>query len=686
MIVQLAVQIGHFHPLLVHLPIGILIFAFILEIFLRNKKTEASEDIIKFALGIAALSALMSLGTGWLLGDDGGYDETALFRHKWMAVAMTVCSILLYLLKRNSTNWSQKTYFPLFIITLALLGITGHLGGNMTHGEGYLFQEKTSEEIVITDVNSAKVYADIIQPIFDNKCVSCHNPKKAKGELLMTDKTNLLAGGENGSILDSVNGNPSSLLTRIHLDVADEEHMPPKGKVQLTEEEITLLDWWMANENCFDCTAGFLNKDKHIKTILKSLEKDTSTWGILAEQVGSVPDEWIDQMNSLGLGTERLDENSPLLLVNLSNKVDIDKDKLSELKKYAENVVELNLGYSGFNDTMANGISRFKNLTKLQLQRTKITDKTIERLKNLTYLESLNLYGTAITDKSLGYLKKMKSLRSLYLYETSITNNQLAIFKTEAPEVTYKHLDDAIFTDASLNKPYVVSGTDFFHDTQKIELEHAFKSANLYYTTDNSEPNTNSKKYVGPITIDESTTIKVLAQKDDWKNSEVLTAKFKKSGVAYDTVWLNKTPHKNYSGKGGKTLVDLTRGSSSFQDGKWLGFQGTHFKTTMTLKETKEISTVSVGALTSPSSWIFYPVGFNVWTSTNGKDYKLISTKQNPVQKESNNVETTFFDIEFKPTMARYVKLEIKSILKNPSWHPNPGGESWVFVDEIIIN
>lgn len=686
MMLQQAIQVGHFHPLLVHLPIGILIFAFVLEIFLRNKKTEAALDIMKLALGIAAISALLSLGTGWLLGEDGGYDETALFRHRWMAVAMTVCSILLYFLKKTNVVWGRKIYLPLFIITLVLLGITGHLGGDMTHGEGYLFQETTSQEITITDIDKAKVYADIIQPIFDNKCVSCHNPKKAKGELLMTDKNNLLSGGENGSIFDSIKGEQSSLLTRIHLDIANEDHMPPKGKVQLTTEEMALLDWWMQNENCFDCTAGFLNKNNTITTILKSLEKDTSTRGILAEQVGAVPEEWITEMNIQGVRTERIDENSSLLLVNLSNKEDISKDVLSKLKKYSENIVELNLGYSGFDDNMASAVSKFKNLTKLQLQKTKITDKTIEKLKDLSYLESLNVYGTGITDESLKHLKKLDNLSFLYLYKTSITDSQLTSFKTEAPKVNFKHLDDAIFTDASLNKPYVVTGTDFFHDTQEIELEHVFKGSNLFYTTDNTEPNINSKKYTGPITINESTTIKVFAQKKDWKNSEVLTAKFKKSGVAYDSVWLNRPPHKNYKGKGGKTLVDLTRGSASFQDGKWLGFQGEHFKATMILKETKEISTISVGALTSPSSWIFFPTGFNVWTSTNGKDYKLTSTKKLPVQKESNTVETTFFDIEFEPTTARYVKLEVKSILKNPSWHPNPGGESWVFVDEIIIN
>ena len=686
MLVPQAIQIGHLHPLFVHLPIGILIFAFILELIQRRKNVNTAGDSTKLALGIAAISALISLGTGWLLGEDGGYDETALFRHRWMAVALTACSILLFYFKKTNISWGRKIYMPLFVVTMILLGITGHFGGNMTHGEDYLFQEKSTNEIAFTDANKAKVYSDIIQPIFDNKCVSCHNPKKAKGELLLTSAEMLLKGGENGSILDSVNGEVSSLLGRIHLPVTEEEHMPPKGKVQLTTEEIALLDWWMENKNCFDCTAGFLDKDQQIASILKSLETDTSPRGLIAELVDVVPQDWITERNQNGISTQRISEDSELIMVNLSNKTNLTDDTFNDLKKYAENIVELNLGYSNFDDGMATVLSKFKNLTKLQLQRTSIGDKSVSKLKKMAFLESLNLYGTKISSNALDHIKGLSNLKKLYAYETAIPETDLVSFKKEAPQVSFKHFSDDIFTEALLNKPYVVEGTDFFHDTQKIVLEHVFKEADVLYTLDGSEPTQSSTKYSEPITINESTTLKVFAQKKDWESSDILTVKFKKSGVAYDSVWLNKSPHKNYKGKGSKTLVDLSRGSINFQDGKWLGFQGTHFKATMQLKEPTEISTISVGALINPSSWVFYPVGFNVWVSDDDKNYKLVRTLNLPKQEKSAEVKTTFFDIDFPKIKANYVKLEVKSILKNPSWHPNPGGKSWVFVDEIIIN
>ena len=81
---------------------------------------------------------------------------------------------------------------------MILLVVTGHLGGNLTHGATYLFQyapnpirtlaglqpkvKKTFKKI--TDIDSALVFEDVIHPILDARCASCHNEEKLKGELL----------------------------------------------------------------------------------------------------------------------------------------------------------------------------------------------------------------------------------------------------------------------------------------------------------------------------------------------------------------------------------------------------------------------------------------------------------------------------------------------------------------------
>ncbi len=70
---------GRLHPLLVHLPIGILLFAFALILFQRFQKVEV-EVAISFALLLGSISAVFASAAGWFLAQSGEYDaETLLF-------------------------------------------------------------------------------------------------------------------------------------------------------------------------------------------------------------------------------------------------------------------------------------------------------------------------------------------------------------------------------------------------------------------------------------------------------------------------------------------------------------------------------------------------------------------------------------------------------------------------------
>ena len=420
MILQI-ISLGRLHPLLVHLPIGILVLAFLMELYFRNKGSETETRIITFTLGIAAASTVLSVASGWLLGEDGGYDKTLLFRHRWLAVALAIGSTLLYFIKKYPKTWSINIYLPLFIGVMGLLGLTGHYGGSMTHGEDYLYKNGTTEKMVITDVDKALIFNDIIMPILDDKCTGCHNPKKVKGGLIMTNKEQLLKGGESGSLLIAEKGEAPRLIHHIKLPIEDEDHMPPKGKVQLTQQEIQLLEWWISQDNCFDCVAGTLDKTEKISDILYSLEKDTSTRALIAEKAAMVPENWLASININKPIITKLAEKNPLLIVNLSGNKSLGKNDLKALNKYAGNIVELNLGNSNFNDTISSYLTSFKNLTKLQLQNTKITDKSMEAIGELKYLESLNIYGTDITDQGLEKLIALNGLKTLYPWDSKIT-------------------------------------------------------------------------------------------------------------------------------------------------------------------------------------------------------------------------------------------------------------------------
>ena len=684
---NLFINIGNFHPVLVHMPIGILIFAFILEIYQRIKPKENLTTSIKLALGFGVLSALVSIGTGLLLEENGAYDPDLLWQHKWMAISLTVLSIVIFFAKDAKQVLLQKLYFPLFVAVNIMLVLAGHWGGSMTHGADFLTKDTTTVKKGIANIDEARVYHDIVQPIFDAKCVSCHNPKKAEGNLLLTSQMEILAGGDTGNPLDSVLDLGKPLIAhRIVLPIEDEEHMPPTGKVQLTSNEVALLKWWMENKNCFECKTVDLDRTKTIQDYLKDLEEDTSTRGLLTKALEPASEEWLSAVAASGISMSPLEEGSPLYTVYLGNKKDLTEGVFETLEDYAEHIVELNLANSNFSDTLVSVLAPFENLTKLQLQNTALTDKGLESVAELEKLESLNLYGTAITNAAIEDIKRLPKLTDLYLWRTEITEDAMSGYSAENTGTTVHSIDMDLFGATELLPPTIVADNYFIKDKVTVEISYPFDDTAIHYTLDGSEPDNSSPTYSSPITISKTTNLKAITFKEGWGISETAIANFKKSTVDFTGVALNSTPSEKFYSQGGNTLIDLKRGSANFVDGKWIGHEGDHFKATFELAETTDISSVSVGALSAPGSWIFFPVGFNVQISNDGRNFKTIHTKDLGQPDPSSIIALQFFDLDFPTATAKYVRVEVKSVLKNPSWHQNPGGNSWLFVDEIVIN
>lgn len=685
--IDLFINIGNFHPVLVHMPIGILMFAFLLEIYQRLKPLEKLGVSIKFALGIGVLSAFAAIGTGLFLEEHGAYDETLLFRHKWMAIALTVISIIIFFAKNTKHAVLAKLYFPLFIVVNIMLMLAGHWGGSMTHGADFLTKPLASNTVEITNVDEAMVYHEIIRPILDAKCVSCHNSKKAEGNLLLTTEAEILAGGDTGNPLDSVADFGKPLMAhRVTLPLEDEKHMPPKGKVQLTPNEIALLHWWLENKNCFECKTADLGRSKKIQGYLNALESDTTTRGLLAKSLEPAPAEWLASLKATGTPIYPLKEESPLYIVHLANRKDLNEASFELLADYPEHIVELSLANSNFSDTLVSVLPNFKNLTKLQLQHTAMTDRGFQELSKLEKLESLNVYGTQITDAALETLKALPGLTDLYVWKTEITQQAIAAYSVTNPKTTLHTMDMDMFAATELMPPTILADNYFVEDQIEVAISYPFDDTDIYYTLDGSPPDTTATLYMGPFIISGSVDLKAVSAKEGWGLSDEVIAHFKKRTINYTNVSLNKPPSEKYTGSGGKTLGDLQRGSANFVDGKWLGYEGTHFNATFELDKVQEISAVSVGAMSAPSNWIFFPTGFQISVSQDGKRFTALHTAHWGPQEPDSSIQLKFFDAEFKKTSAKYVRVEVRSMLKNPDWHQAPGGSSWLFVDEIVIN
>ena len=451
---DLVLFFGRFHPLILHLPIGFLVIAFALEILSRFGRFRSYRSAVRFVLFAGAAFSVVAAVLGLMLSQAGGYNPELLSIHQWTGIAVAIAACASFVLKRvsGSSRMMDRLYLFAFSMTIVFLMAAGHYGGSLTHGSDYLTQhmpnalrkisglptrEKKSAP-VITDINEAEIFSDIIYPILDARCVSCHNDDKRKGELMMHTIDDLMAGGENGPVLTPGNADKSGMMERIHLPESHDDHMPPKGKSQLSDDQIELLTWWINEGAPFDKKVAEVEPGENVRSILNTLvdpdANKTEVEKLLATQVDPADEKTLREIQDRGILVRPLAHDMNWLQANVKPQNTQPADSvIHAFSGVSEQLTWLNLGGTGTTDELLASIVGFKNLTRLHLENTRVTDKGLKHLKKLPYLEYLNLYGTRVTDAGIHELATLSNLRKLYVWQTNVTSEGVAKLKKALP-------------------------------------------------------------------------------------------------------------------------------------------------------------------------------------------------------------------------------------------------------------
>ena len=677
------INIARLHPLIVHLPIGILLFAFLLELVKRWKRRDELAFAVRLALIAGAASSVLAVVTGLLLADEGGYPEGAVNWHRWSGIALAVVSLLAVFLYNSPRQRFRKLVMPAQLLIVVLLMLTGHFGGNMTHGEDYLFTKVVEEESWEGDVAEAMLYQDIVAPILSAKCNSCHNPSKSKGDLIMTNTASLFAGGRSGVVIDLNKPAASELLRRLHLPLSDKKHMPPRGKQPLATEEIELLKWWIDQQACTDCKVVDVTAGEDILGILaEKFVKDPF------EDIVPPSAEVMADLESKGIKVRPVAEDHPMVIVNLSFRQDLDAKTLDLLDPVAGNVLELDLSGSNFTDLLADRLEGLENLRILKLQRTAVSDQVIKAIDKLEHLEVFNIYQTNVTDAVLPSLLKMKSLRKLYAWNSKVTAEAVAQLETERPDLSVQlEVNPAIFGKSKVSMPEIHASSPFFAEEANLELHTEMDGAQIFYTLDSTLPDSNSLLYSKPLLLKETSEVSAIAVKAGWAPSEVARLTLLQTKTIPAGISLVHPPAGNYQAQGAPTLIDRVKASAQFTDGQWLGFQSEDMIATLQLPEKQSFQNIWVSALADQNSWIFFPTQIVVSTSVDGTQYEEAGRIEMPLTQPEELVSAmTYFKIPLSMDRpARFVRVQAANQGVNPPWHPSPGKKSWLFVDEILL-
>lgn len=424
--------IGRFHPLLVHLPIGILLIALLLQWLSQKKEYAIAHGVLKLLWGLGAAFALISCITGYLLSVHDEYDDTAVALHMWCGLAVAAVSLLLFakvVARQNDTVYKIGAGALLLLITA-----TGHFGGSLTHGSDYLFSALTADSSgnsngtikPIANVQEAQVYADIVKPIFQTKCYNCHGPQKQKGGLRLDDTARILKGGEDGPVLQLGDAENSDLMKSLRLPREHKEHMPPKEKPQLTPNQMALIHWWIDQGAPFSQKVVALPQPETIKPALAALQhgelKKVETAVVPATPVAPADAAAVAALKERGVVIRPVAQNSNYLMANFTTASAITDKEVRLLLPLKKQLVWLKLSGTPVSDSTLHTIGQCTNLYQLWLDHTPVTDAGLKALQPLKDLQTLNLVGTAVTAKGVLQLQSLKQLKSLYLYQTRINS------------------------------------------------------------------------------------------------------------------------------------------------------------------------------------------------------------------------------------------------------------------------
>ncbi|MEO5603084.1 MAG: DUF2231 domain-containing protein [Cyclobacteriaceae bacterium] len=429
--------LGRFHPLLVHLPIGMLLLGFIFECLSARERYRLLKNAIPPSLLLGTVFAIAAAITGYFLRQEGGYEESLADLHQNAGIGTAVLSLIVYVLRARLKFWiinpanRKQARIALFIPLIILLSITGHLGGSLTHGEDYLFAPISSDNVLALDpkvridsivsIPDAVMYRDVIQPIFEARCYDCHSSRKQKGDLRLDKEDFIVRGGKHGEVISDDVADSSNVYKRLMLPLEDKHHMPPNEKPQLSSSEIALIKYWIEDKPLFSKQISAHESSDKIIAIIESLQQTPQQSWMPVEKIEPASEKTLLKIIRTGLHPMPMAENSPYLMVTFTNSRMISDEHLKGLMEIKDQLVWVNLSNTNITDAQLNILSKLSNIRILYLNNAPVTDAGLSRLVPLTELRMLNLIGTSVTDSSVSVLLKFQKLSTLFLYQTKMT-------------------------------------------------------------------------------------------------------------------------------------------------------------------------------------------------------------------------------------------------------------------------
>ena len=679
---------GRLHPVLLHLPIGLLLVT-VLLIFTRHYfEGKSIDDLLSLFLHFTAVTASFTTLMGLLLSLEGTFGTDQLWLHKWLGVVLSFLCWTLLIVKNN-----VKVLKPLGLIGVVALVFTGHYGANLTHGEDFVWAplqfEPPRVARVITD--STALFTATIEPILESKCYGCHNSKKAKGNLVLTSLEGIQKGGKNGALWKPEDASNSLMVERLLLPLDHKEHMPPKDKAQLSEDEVEFISLWIDEGADTGKKLNELADEDTLRklaaVIIPRYQELDGTRAKYTFQFVS-PDK-IAKLSRPNRTVFQIARNEPAIQADFFLRESFDKKYLEELIEVKEQLISLNLSRMPVKDADLNTLDRFQNLEVLNLNNTGIEGSAFDDLANLPRLRSLSVSGTDISAADLRLLGTSKSLEEVFVWNTPVSGEDVASLNKDFSNIRW---DVGYIPDETeilkLNLPLLRNKGHVLDRGEKIIFKHSLPGTEVRYTLDGTEPDsTSSPVYQDPLDIGNYASVKTKAFKDGWLSSDVGEFFFFRMGFRPDSVILVTAADERFQGEGAVTLVDEQKGLPDFyRHPAWIAFRENDLVLQFSFeKETPTVRNITLSFAHNSYSFCLPPDEMQLWGGNDPNNLQLITKSKIPARDRPPKPRIEGVTMDVPPSDFKHYRLVAKPVRKLADVKSKKR-ELWLMVDEVFIN
>ena len=203
--------------------------------------------------------------------------------------------------------------------------------------------------------------------------------------------------------------------------------------------------------------------------------------------------------------------------------------------------------------------------------------------------------------------------------------------------------------------------------------------APIYYTTDGSEPDKHSEKYIGPVEITNSCVFKALAIRDDFPSRTF--------NYSIDFHKATGRPITNIGGQDSvDILVDALRGPEIRKRHEWITLKAQPLDVIIDMEGCEPYSSVCVGTMVLKVREIFNPTYISVSLSDDALSFTEVAREEYPVEGQFEPNGLKEYEVSFPETSARYLKVSVGCLHDVPQWHHYFGRNASLLVDEIMVN